>query len=79
MLATLNDRLFLALNAPDHSAASMVAFAELAASWLVYAVAALVPALWVWGRTGARAALLACGFRRKPPTYSNLMPPTVPT
>ncbi len=20
-----------------------------------------------------------CGFRRKPPTYSNLMPPTVPT
>lgn len=59
MLATLNDRLFLAINAPDHPAAFMVAFAELAASWLVYAAAILVPALWIWGRPGARAALLA--------------------
>jgi hypothetical protein len=23
--------------------------------------------------------LIGCGFRRKPPTYSNLMLPTVPT
>ncbi len=59
MLATLNDRFFLAINAPDHPAAFMVTFAELAASWLVYAAAVLAPALWIWGRPGARAALLA--------------------
>lgn len=59
MLATLNDRLFLAINAPDHPAAFMVTFGELAATWLVYAAAVLVPALWIWGRPGARAALLA--------------------
>ncbi len=59
MLATLNDRLFLAINAPDHPAAFIVTFAELAATWLVYAAAALVPALWIWGHPRARAALLA--------------------
>jgi len=36
-----------------------VALAGFAASWLVYAAAALVPALWVWGRWDARGALLA--------------------
>lgn len=59
MLATLNDRLFLAINAPDHPAAFIVTFAELAATWLVYAAAVLVPALWIWGHPRARAALLA--------------------
>ena len=59
MLVTLNDRLFLAINASAHPAPLTVALAEVAASWLVYAAAALLPALWVWGRQDARAALLA--------------------
>lgn len=59
MLATLNDRLFLAINAPAHPSVLTVAVAGLAASWLVYAAAILVPALWIWGRQGSRGALLA--------------------
>ena len=58
MLATLNERLFLALNAPSHPDALTVGVAEVTASWLVYAAVALVVA--VGSRTpDARGALLA--------------------
>lgn len=59
MLATLNHRLFLILNASGHPDPLTVTLAEIAASWLVYAAAALVAALWIWGRRDARGALLA--------------------
>jgi len=59
MLATLNQRLFLIFNASGHPDPLTVALAEIAASWLVYAAAALVPALRIWGRRDARGALLA--------------------
>lgn len=59
MLATLNDRLFLAINAPARPGALTVAVAGLAASWPVHAATILVSALWIWGRQGKRGALLA--------------------
>ena len=59
MLFTLNERLFLAINASAHPDAFTVALAGFVASWLVYAAATLVPALWVLGRQDARSALLA--------------------
>lgn len=59
MPVTLNERLFLALNAPAHPDPLTVTLAEVAASWLVYAAAALVPTLWVWKRRDARRPLLA--------------------
>ncbi len=59
MLVALNDHLFLALNASAHPDALEAAFAKLAASWLVYAAALLVPAFWIWGRPGRRNGLLA--------------------
>ena len=58
MLTTMNDRLFLALNAPAHPDVLTVTLAWLAASWLIYAAAAVIPALWIWGRHSARGALL---------------------
>ena len=59
MLIDLNNRLFLALNASAHPDAVTVAVAEQAAFWIIYAAAALVPALWFWGRRDVRGALLA--------------------
>ena len=59
MLTTLNHRLFLILNASGQPDPLTVTLAEIAASWLVYAAAALVVALWIWGRRDARGALLA--------------------
>lgn len=59
MFTTLNHQLFLAINGPAHPGALILVVAELAASWLVYAAAAVAPALWVWGRQDARPALLA--------------------
>ena len=58
MLTTANERLFLALNAPAHPDVLTVTLAWLAASWLIYVAAAVVPALWIWGRHTARGALL---------------------
>lgn len=58
-MITLNDRLFLAINASAHPDALTVMIASLAATWLVYAAAGLVPALWIWGRQDRRGALLA--------------------
>jgi undecaprenyl-diphosphatase len=59
MLIALNDRLFLAINASATSDPFTVILAGLAASWLVYAAAVLIPALWIWGRQEKRGALLA--------------------
>ncbi len=59
MLTPLNDRLFLAINASANPDPLTVTLAALAASWLIYAVAALVPVLWIWGRQDTRGALLA--------------------
>lgn len=59
MLISLNEHLFLALNASARPDALSVALAEAAASWLVFAAAVLVPALWIWGRQDMRGALLA--------------------
>ncbi len=59
MLVTLNQYLFLAINASAHPDTVTVGVADVTASWLVYAVVLLAPALWVWGRQSARGALLA--------------------
>lgn len=59
MLTGLNHRLFLAINASSHSDPIVVETAVFLASWLIYVLAALVPALWIWGRQDRRGALLA--------------------
>jgi len=59
MIPTLNNHLFLAINASSDPNAIIVAFANFAALWLVYLAAGLVPALWIWGRYQARGQLLA--------------------
>jgi len=58
MLTSLNDQLFLRINAPLHPDAIAVALAEVAANDIVYAAMALVVALWIWGPPERRAALL---------------------
>jgi undecaprenyl-diphosphatase len=59
MLIVLNDRLFFLLNATAEPDPLIVSIAEIAAAWLVFAAAALMPALWIRGRRSARGALIA--------------------
>lgn len=56
---TLNDRLFLALNASDQSNAVVVPVAEIAASWLIYVAVPLMLWLWVRGSRSQRSGLIA--------------------
>lgn len=59
MLIQLNRHAFLLVNAPQHPHLAIVAFAEIAAEWVIYAAMALVAALWIWGRPDRRGQLLA--------------------
>jgi undecaprenyl-diphosphatase len=59
MLIQLNRQVFLLVNAPLHPAFAIVAFAEVAAEWVIYAAMALVAALWIWGQPERRGRLLA--------------------
>src|SRR5258708_37308463 len=57
----LNDLLFSLINASDDASALTVGVAGFVAQWLVFGVAMLVIALWVWGASRKRYALLAAG------------------
>jgi undecaprenyl-diphosphatase len=59
MLTHLNDSLFLLLNASGHPDFAVVALAEVAAEWVIYATMMLVAALWIWGQPRRRGQLLA--------------------
>lgn len=59
MLVSLNQRLFLALNATDQSNPMMIAVAEIAASWLIYLAVPLMLWLWVRGSDSQRSGLIA--------------------
>ncbi|GGH18983.1 undecaprenyl-diphosphatase [Alsobacter metallidurans] len=58
-MMTLNIRLFDLLNASADASSIVVAWAKLIASGLVFAVAILLTALWVWGDPRRRGGLAA--------------------
>lgn len=58
-MISLDQRIFLIIDAPAHPAPALVILADIAASWLVYAVMLLMVGLWVWGAPDRRGALLA--------------------
>jgi hypothetical protein len=55
----LNVQLFLALNAPSAPDPLIVTLAKICAEDLVFLVAGLAAALWVWGRRGEGGPLIA--------------------
>lgn len=56
---TLNNHLFLLLNASAHPYLATVALAEFAASGVILLVPFLLVALWIWGDPARRAGLIA--------------------
>jgi len=54
-----NDRLFLLINASDHPAAAVVTAANVVAADVIFLVAMLFVALWVWGKPERRDRLVA--------------------
>lgn len=59
MLETLNNYLFLVINATSHPPADIAALAEFIAQWVVYLAIVLAASLWIWGKRDRRGALLA--------------------
>lgn len=60
-MEALNQHLFLLLNAPPDPPAGLLMLARFLADDVVVLVAALVAALWVWGRQDGRAVLVGAG------------------
>jgi hypothetical protein len=54
-----NDWLFLLIHASDHPAAAVVTAADFVAADVIFMVAVLFVALWVWGKPEPREGLLA--------------------
>ncbi len=58
-MPTMNNHLFLLLNASSGASPAVVSVAELVASKLIDLVPLLLVALWVWGKPARRAGLAA--------------------
>ena len=58
-MLTMNNHLFLLINAPSGASPAIVFVAELAASKLIDLVPLLLVALWVWGKPTRRTGLAA--------------------
>jgi undecaprenyl-diphosphatase len=58
-MLTMNNHLFLLINAPAGAPPALVSVAELVASKLIYLVPLLLVALWVWGKPARRTGLAA--------------------
>jgi undecaprenyl-diphosphatase len=65
-MLSMNNHLFLLINAPSGASPAIVSVAELIASKLIVLVPLLLVALWVWGsasrRTGLVASSIAAGL-----------------
>jgi len=56
---TINNHVFLLINAPTDASPALVSAAELAASRLIDLIPVLLVVLWVWGKPARRAGLVA--------------------
>jgi undecaprenyl-diphosphatase len=58
-MMSLNHQLFLVLNASDGASPTTISVAQVLADDVIYLVPVVLIGLWVWGRSSARAGLLA--------------------
>jgi undecaprenyl-diphosphatase len=58
-MLTMNDHLFLLINAPSGASPAIVFVAELVASKLIDLIPLLLVALWIWGKPTRRTGLAA--------------------
>jgi undecaprenyl-diphosphatase len=59
MLTSIDDRVFLLLNAPAHAAWGLVLTADIVAEGTIYAAMVLMAVLWIWAHPERRAGQLA--------------------